>query len=289
MTIVWVCVASLAAPSVGTAEAKSSSVAPQDVKVKTPIYRPEFREFDPPLGTYKYEISWQGIPAAEAMVTVAQDNTTYQIATQARTYSGIDLFYKLRYRAEGIISALTLTPQKTVITQQENSRFKKTELLFHEDGSIESHRSEKGKDPQSLVFNPQNFTLDPFSAAFLARSLDWGLGASKSFDTFNGRSRYLITLTATELVTMNVNGKPREVFVIVPKVHNLNNQEQSKKLRDAKIYVTADKRREVLQISSSVFVGTVTTRLVAFEPFPEPPLETRVALQRLREEQSFVR
>lgn len=271
------------------AQSEKVYIAPQDVRVKTPAYKPSFEEFDPPLGVYKYEVSWQGIPAAEATVSIEQDSVNYRVSTQARTFSAIDLFYKLRYRAEGTISALTLQPTRTTIVQQENSRFKETNLVFHPDGSIESHYVDKGKDPQSITFNPQNGTFDPFSAAFMARSLDWELGASRSFDTYNGRSRYLITLTATELVEMNVNGKPRKVFVIVPKVQNLSNSEQSKKLREAKIYVTADKRREVLQISSSVFVGTVTTRLVAFEPRPELPAEMKLAVQRLREEQNFIR
>jgi len=94
------------------------------------------------------------------------------------------------------------------------------------------------------------------------------VGDVKEFDTFNGKSRYLIKLKAAEIVKMKVNNEEKDVFVIEPTVVNLTNQEQSKKLRKAKIYLTADKNREILKIVSSVFIGSVTTELVSYAPDP---------------------
>ncbi|MBX7139418.1 MAG: DUF3108 domain-containing protein [Oligoflexia bacterium] len=252
-------------------------ISPELVKVTTPVYRPEFSDFDPALGKYTYTVSWQGIPAAEVTVNISQDDQYYRSEVQARTYSGIDLFYKLRYRAEGVVSSFDLTPVRTTIDHQENSRHKNVEVLFGEDGSIDAKRSQVGKDSKELHFNPNNFTLDPFAAALLARSLSWEIGQSRQFDTFNGKSRYLITLTCEDRKTMRINGEERDVWIISPKVVNLTSRVPSKKLRSAQIYVTADKHREILQIVSSVFIGSVKTRMVSFEPSAEPAPTARIA------------
>ena len=261
--------------SIGAAYA--DELTADQVSVTTPIYRPEFSDFEPALGTYTYVVSWQGIPAATASLSVAQDDMYYHLTSTARTYSGIDIFYKLRYFAEGTISSFDLTPVKTVIDQRENSKIKNTEITFHEDGETEVVRTSNKPETNTLKFKPNNFMLDPFAAAFLARSLRWEVGQSRQFDTFNGKSRYLITLTCSEKTTMKVNDEEREVWVITPSVKNLTSTKKSSKLRSAQIYITADKARELLQILSKVFIGSVTTELVSFKPLDTQAPLTRIA------------
>lgn len=247
----------------------------ESAKVSTPVYHPDLADFQPAFGKYEYTVSWEGIPAAEATISVEQEGMRYRIIADARTYSGIDLLYTLRYRAESLISAVDFSPIKTIIDQRENSTKKSTQISFLENGDIETVRSKNGKDTTVEKFSTDNFTLDPFSASFLARSLDWKVGDTRQFDTFNGKTRYIITLTAKEKVSMRVNGEEREVWVIVPGVRNAKN-EPNKKLREAKIYVTADAKREILQIVSSVFIGSVKTTLDTFTPSTRSPV-THVA------------
>ena len=45
---------------------------PTTIEVSTPVYRPDFSAFDPNLGRYTYRVSWEGIPAAELVVDVDQ-------------------------------------------------------------------------------------------------------------------------------------------------------------------------------------------------------------------------
>lgn len=245
-------------------------VGPQDVEVSTPVYHAESGSVDYPLGTYHYTVSWQGIPAAEASISLEQDGLRYRVSTTAKTYSGVDIFYKLRYRAEGILSAVDFLPQKTSISQQENSRFKETEINYLNNGDINTVRSQIGKETFSLTFDPNNFTLDPFSAGFIARGLEWEVGKTAVFDTFNGKTRYLIELTALDKKTMTINGEDREVWLISPRVKKLTSTKADKKLRSAVIYMTADAKREIIKIESEVFIGTVTTKLDEFMPSTAP-------------------
>lgn len=234
-----------------------------EISIRTESYKPESSKFE--FGSYEYEVSWEGIPAGRAHFELKPEGENYRMVATARSASGIDIFYKLRYRAEGLLT-LSFTPIRTFITHKENSREKITDLTFNKDGSVKSVRTTKGKGTEVEEFNPDNFMLDPFSSAFLARSLSWKVGDSRSFDTFNGKTRYLITLRCESEKTMIVNGEERKVWVIVPEVQNLNDPTKNKKLRRAEIYVTADRYRDLLQIKSSVFIGNVYVKLKSFKP-----------------------
>ena len=248
------------------------------VNISTPVIKPESSNFQPLLGTYNYTVSWQGIPAAELEAVVEQDGLNYKITTKAKTYKGIDIFYKLRYNAEGLISAVDYFPINTRIEHRENSRHRFIEIIFNPDGNVDAVRIDRRRDEiKSLSFDPNNFMLDPFGAAFLARSVNWEKGAVREFDTFNGFSRYHISLTAEERRKIRYNGEERDVWVITPLVRNLVNPAQTSKLRRAHIYVSADDKRDILKIVSSVFIGNVYTELKSFQPSPLPQFAPRFA------------
>jgi hypothetical protein len=256
-------------------------ISPELVKITTPRYHPENSSFKPRLGTYEYAVGWEGINAASASVTITRENDTYVIDTAARTYSGVDLLYKLRYGAVGRISATNLTSIDLNIDHRENSRRKNISINFSP--NLDSIRAVRGKgdnDPEQKVlsFAPANFTLDPISASFLARSLDWEIGDTKHFDVFNGKSRYFISLTAVERTTIRYQGESRPVIVITPQVRNVTTTRPRSKLRQAFIYVSDDEYREVLRIESSVFIGRVITELESFTPAQEIKKEPTLQL-----------
>jgi len=267
-----------------------NDIKAQDIKIYTPVYHPKFSDFEPPLGLYTYKVAWEGIPAATVNVEVEKLNDVYKVITTAKTYSGIDIFYRLRYKAEGLISATDLTPIQTEIDQQENSTHKFTRISFESDGGIRATRYRQGEQTEDLSFKKNNFTLDPVSASFLARGVEWKVGDSKQFDTFNGKSRYLITLTATSKTTLKVNGQEREAWEITPKIENLTSPDSNKKFRSAVIFLSADKSKEILKIVSKVFVGSVSTTLIDFAPLQAPitDLDMKfVSAKRFRQTDTF--
>lgn len=238
---------------------------PEQVHLVTPYYQPKYTKFKPPLGSYTYKVSWQGIPAAFVTIEVDRDGLNYKFGTKVRTNSAIDIFYKLRYQAQSEISTLNFQPVKSFYESRENSRFQRADLIFSPEGEITSLYKKNDRDLKVLKFNPNNVTLDPFSAAFIACSLDWKVGDTRVFDTFNGKSRYLIELKAIDKRKINVAGEEREAWLISPSVEKLGGKPHSK-LRQAEIFVSADNKHEILQINSKVFVGTVKTRLMEYKP-----------------------
>ncbi|MCB0337900.1 MAG: hypothetical protein KDD62_16395, partial [Bdellovibrionales bacterium] len=66
------------------------------------------------------------------------------------------------------------------------------------------------------------------------------------------------------------------VWVISPTVKKVG-AEKNDKLREARIYLSSDARREILQITSEVFVGTVKTKLSSFQPSIRSSSSTTIA------------
>ncbi len=251
----------------------AKKIPPDQVKITTPVYTPELPDFNPKLGRYTYSVSWQGISAGTVDMNLNKTDDDYEIAATARSAQAIDYVYKLRYRTKAVISAKTLTPRRSVATTHENSRRKKIELEFFPDGQIQSVYTDHKGRRKSVKFDPGNFTLDPFSTALLALSMDWKVGDKRQFDTYHGRNRYLIELTAVDFTDIIINGSPRKAIVISPTITKLTEAE-TKKLRKALIYIAADKSREILKISSELFFGAVEVEMGAFTPAkPNPAVE----------------
>lgn len=261
---------------IGTGASLAFSIEPEKARVITPLYKPKLKDFHPPLGTYRFKVSWQGIPAAYANFTLKKENEHYKLESSARTNSVVDIFYKLRYEANSKIIAKNLKPVESSYDSKENSRHQTAKLKFGKDGKIESFYQKNDRKPKEVSFNPHNFTLDPFAAVFVARSLDWKIGQTRTFDTYNGKSRYVISLTAVGKSTIKVNGEKRKVWKISPKVKKIGERKHDK-LREAIIYITDDEKREVLRIDSEVFVGTVKTKLVGFKPLRSKNDQTSLA------------
>lgn len=251
----------LLVPSVASADI----IPPESVQISTPVYKPEPGTFSQRLGTYTYSVGWQGIPAAEVKVRVGKHDGRYVVTTNVRTLTAIDLLYKLRFESNATFRDHTFKPELFSLEQRENSKVKNVKLHFQQDGEIRAERSMNKGDEKVIQFNPHNFTLDPFTAGFLARSLDWKIGETRQFDVFNGKSRYLINLTAEEKTKIKLNGTERSVVAVVPSVKNLTDTAANNKLKKAKIYVSDDRHHDVLRIVSSVFIGSVTTELEEFE------------------------
>jgi hypothetical protein len=243
----------------------AKKIPPDQVKITTPVYSPELSDFNPKLGRYTYTVSWQGIAAGAVDLSLNRAGDDYKITANARSSEVIDYVYTLRYRTEAFISSQTLMPRRSVSVTNENSRKKRIELEFLPNGEILSVYTNHHGKRNSIQFNPGNFTLEPFSTAFLALNMDWKIGDKRQFDIYNGRNRYLIELTAVDQTDITINGKTRKTIVISPDITKLTDAE-TKKLRNARIYISADNSREILKISSDLFFGTVDIDLTAFRP-----------------------
>lgn len=250
----------------------AKTVPAGQVCVSTPAYTPA-SSFNPLLGRYSYTVSWNGIPAASIELELDRLDDEYQIRASARTAKGIDIIYKLRYESQAVLEADTLRPKRSFSVVRTNSKKKTTELEFLPGGEILSMRKNDRGRVKTQKFDPDNFTLDPYSAGLLALSQEWKVGESRRFDMFSGKSRYLIEFFAVEQTELTVNERKRQAIVLIPMIKKLNDTEhddKEKKLRQARIFISADQPRELLKVSSDLLFGSLDTEMVDFTPSPKP-------------------
>lgn len=243
-------------------------ISPGDVSVKTVEYSPESTNFEE--GTYEYEVSWQGIKVGKAHVSVKDHNVEkkdfFHVVAKAKTASFIDIFYKLRHTSESFFSAESLAPRWFYSYNKENSREKIREISFKEDGKISATSKKNGRQGNPLEFSSDNQTMDPISAAFVARSLPIKLGERYSFDVFNGKHRYLITFSVEGREEITLDGRKHDTFRVVPSVQKLTDTKGENRLKSATLWISAGPSREVLKMKSKVLVGSVSAKLLRFKP-----------------------
>ena len=239
--------------------ASSEYIEPSDVKIKTENYKPENINFE--NGKYKYKVSWQGIPVATANIEVNNIDDGFSVKAKAKTKNWLSVFYKLKFESESEFDSVKLKPKKFISRQIENSKKKVKDIQFGSDGTISTKSYKNGKEQKVFEFNSGNQTLDPITAAFLARSLPISEGTKKSFDVFNGKHRFLITFNVGLKENIKSNGKDFLCYKVIPEVKKLTDTEGEKRLRSASIWITADEKREVIKIESNVLIGSIKAEL----------------------------
>jgi len=276
------------------ADARADYIPPGEILVHTKAYTPQNISF--PLGTYEYSVDWQGIPVGRASISVKNsvlpvaDNPQqdcFVVTAKANSGRVISLFYNLKHKSVSTFRADKLSPLSFYSIQTENSKSKSRQVRFDNDGEIHAELWKQGKDtPEEVIdFRSENTTFDPITAAFLARSLPVHLNEDFTFDVFNGKHRFLITLRVLRKEMVDVAGGQREAFVVVPTVKKLTDSEGEKRLRQATLWISTDPSREVLKIKSEVYIGSVNAELERFIPEPSLPATTaRASLKTPRAE-----
>jgi hypothetical protein len=237
-----------------------------EIKVVTPRYSPS-STITPHRGLFKYDVEWEGIPVASASVEIKDKENITAIETNAKSAKLIDLLYELRYVARGEMDRTALVPIATHIDHRENSKQRLTDITFLPDGLIKSVIAKVNKGEQSsYAFKSENQTFDPFSSAVMAQSLPWNVGQSRKFDVFDGKNRYVITLKCLKRASRYILGKKTPVIIFEPKVFDENNKTKAAKLRRATITFTDDEFRDLVELNSEVFIGSVRASIRSFTP-----------------------
>jgi hypothetical protein len=244
-------------------EAGQAMINPQSV----PTYQPRFYPFE---GGEKavYRTSWNGmVSVATAEIyttpTVIDGKKAYQVRVEAKTSKMLDLIWKMRDTITSTFDAKALAPAHFKFKQRENSKVIDTEARYDETTKRWAvNRQQAGKPPRAYEFVSQN-TLDPITAVYLARSVDFKVGDRLYFNVFGGRHRYLLELFVERKEPVELeSGKNVETFKIIPRIQNITKSGYANRLNDAAIWISADERRIPVKLSSKITFGSVYMELV---------------------------
>jgi len=248
----------------------SFSVADQGLLMppeSVPSYAPKFFPYAEGEKAV-YKATWNGIiSVATAEIyttpTVVDGKNVYQVRVQAQTSKVLDLIWRMRDTIRSTFDAKGLSPSRFTFNQRENSRIIDTE------GNYDSSnnrwvvtRRQVGKKTKKYEFDSHN-TIDPITAVYLARSVDFKVGDRLYFNVFGGRYRYLLELHVARKEPVEMaSGKVVEAFRIIPSIRNTTKKGYAQRFYEAVIWISADERRLPIKMSSKIIFGSVYLELV---------------------------
>lgn len=231
-----------------------------------PAYPPKHYPFE---GGEKevYQASWNGlfsVATAEisAVPTVIDGKKVYQVRVEAKTSKVLDFIWKMRDTITSTFDARALLPSRFTFSQRENSKVIDTDArLDHATKRWAVNRRQAGKRAKIYEFESQN-TLDPITAVYLARSIDFKVGDRLYFKIFGGRYRYLLELFVEKKEPVELASGKIDAYRVIPRIQNITKKGYAKRLNQATIWISADERRLPIKLSSKVVFGSVYLELV---------------------------
>jgi hypothetical protein len=243
-------------------EAGQAMIKPEAV----PVYQPKFYPFESGEKAV-YRTSWNGlVSVATAEIyttpTTVDGKKVYQVRVEAKSSKVLDLIWKMRDTITSTFDAKSLSPSHFTFAQRENSKVIDTEARYN--GPTKSwkvDRRQAGKKPQNYEFDSQN-TLDPITAVYLARSVDFKVGERLYFKVFGGRYQYLLELLVERKEPVELQSGRVEAFRIIPSIQNLTKNGYAERLNEATVWISADERRLPVKLSSKITFGSVYMELI---------------------------
>jgi hypothetical protein len=212
-----------------------------------------------------YQGSWIGIPVASAEIQTTplliNGRKFYHARVQASTWKYLELIWKMRDTVESVFDSETMQPHRFVFRQRENRKKIDTTALFDPNTKKWAVHRRDGAKVKDFEFVSQH-TLDPISAVYLARSLDFKIGDTLRLEVFGGKSRYLVMLDIVGKERITVRNNSFEAYRIVPRMWNISSSGYADRVRHATVWISADERRRPLKIVTQVFIGSVSIELV---------------------------
>jgi hypothetical protein len=245
------------------AQAGQAMIAPEAV----PAYQPKYYPFEAGEKAV-YRARWNGlfsVATTEIYTTqaVVEGRKVYEVRIEAKTSRAMDLIWKMRDTISSTFDAKALAPWHFKFNQKENSRVIDTEARFNRSTKRWSvNRQQVGKKAKIYEFESNN-TLDPITAVYISRSVDFKVGDRLYFNIFGGRYRYLLELLVERKEPIEMEtGKIVEAYRIIPRLQNLTKRGYAERFNEATIWISADERRLPIRITSKIVFGSVHIDLV---------------------------
>lgn len=231
-----------------------------------PVYQPKHFPFE---GGEKevYRASWNGLVSVataeiSTVPTVIDGRKVYQVQVEAKSSKVLDFIWKMRDTITSTFDAKAFLPARFTFSQRENSKVIDTEArLDHTRKRWAVNRQQAGKQPTIYEFDAQN-TLDPITAVYLARSVDFKVGDRLYFKVFGGRYQYLLELFVETKEPLELASGRIDAYRIIPRIQNLTKKGYAERLNEATIWISADERRLPVRLSSKIAFGRVHLELV---------------------------
>jgi hypothetical protein len=210
-----------------------------------------------------YDVSWSDtLTAGSATLTVRDKrasfgSTAYYLVAEGRPTSLLSRLYAVYYKADTLVDAYTLYPQRGSVFSQENGRQRMKETKFDQArhaATFQMRTSTTMTQDQALP----GLTHDGLSALTAMRTMTLAPGATSSFAVSDSGYLYRVTLNvgAKETIATPLGGIP--AWKIVPAIRDGKGQVVG---RGVAVWISDDARRLPVRIQAELPVGAFVLTL----------------------------
>lgn len=213
-----------------------------------------------------YTVSWEMIPAGKASFSVldfSQEDGKkgWQFMLDVKSNRYIDFMYKIRDHVEGYTDK-AIDHSFLYKKIQSGKEKKQINVLFDWEQKTATYSNFGGKrDALPIPLS----TLDPLSAFYKMRMLDFEAIKDLSFSITDGKKQFLQKGEVIRKETIYLSSGTWETYLLVPQVNNFSGVFEKSKDPSVNMWITTDDRRIPVRITVKVFIGSVIFELASID------------------------
>jgi len=214
-----------------------------------------------------FVLKYGAIPAGAATLEVHEMDEkrgveAYHFVMTAQSNSFIDIFFKVRDRIDSYVDS----DMTHSLYYKKDQKEGKTRRYIRVDFDWENNQSTYVNfDTEPKVISLLPGTLDPLSAYYYSRLLDFKKGDEFEHPVTDGEKNMMGILRVTGKETVRVPAGTFETLMLEPDLQNMEGVFSKKQDAKIKLWVTDDERRLLVQMKSKAIVGSFVAELVSVE------------------------
>lgn len=213
--------------------------------------------------TLGYDISWAAfMTAATATISVKEkrpsyDSIAYYIVAEGQPTSLVAALYKLYYKADTLLDAYTLLPQRGSLYSREAGRQHLRATRFLQDAHKAQYEVQSGAtlanvDTRVELPIPAS-TQDAVSAIYALRAMELKPGASVVMPVSINGETYRVRVTASNRETVSCGLGTFTAWKLVPSLLDTQGEAEAQNMA---VWITDDSRRLPVLLQADFSVGT---------------------------------
>ncbi len=216
-----------------------------------------------PGETLTYDVSWSDyLTAGSATLTVRDKrasfgSTAYYLVAEGRPTPLLSKLYAVYYKADSLVDAYTLFPQRGSVFSQENGRQRMKETRFDQakrEATFQMRTTTTMTQDQELP-GP---THDGLSALTAMRTLPFAPGAASTFGVSDSGYLYRVSARVTGKETIQSGMGSTAAWKVVPAIRDAKGQPVGRGLA---VWISDDARRLPVRIQAQLPVGSFVLTL----------------------------
>lgn len=212
-----------------------------------------------PGETLTYDVSWSNyLTAGVATVGVREKRATagssaYYIVAEGRPTPLLSKLYTLYYKADTLLDASTLLPQRASIYSDEGGRTRTKITLFNQSARSAAYRLQTATLVRKEVAL-QPFTQDALSALYVLRALALKPGARIGIPVSDSGNACAVTLAVGSVEPVRTGVGIVRAWKIVPTIVDARGRPTT--TREMAIWISDDTRRLPVKLTAGATVGS---------------------------------